>query len=181
LEGNSWLWRIGSLNILVDPVFDTLDFGVPALIRADKRVIDGQAKLKEVAALTDFILISQGFEDHCHFKTLTALGPLIGSDVRLVAPPSCRGVLEVSAALYYEPHCMYDATELAPFSADVVITPVVQQKIGAYVLVDGGEMAVMLAQTLKARTMVPMPNGDLAITGPLAGVVRPKGDDAAFK
>jgi len=38
LEFNSWVWQVNGLNLLVDPVFGTLDFGVPALVRAKKRV-----------------------------------------------------------------------------------------------------------------------------------------------
>ena len=38
LEGNSWLCQVNGLNLLVDPVFGVLDFGVPALIQARKKV-----------------------------------------------------------------------------------------------------------------------------------------------
>ncbi len=38
LELNSWMWQVNGLNLLVDPLFDTLDFGVPALIQGNKLV-----------------------------------------------------------------------------------------------------------------------------------------------
>ena len=38
LESNSWLWQIQGVNILVDPVMYTLDFGVPSLIQGKKTV-----------------------------------------------------------------------------------------------------------------------------------------------
>lgn len=38
LELNSWMWQVNGLNLLVDPVFGVLDFGVPALLKVRKRV-----------------------------------------------------------------------------------------------------------------------------------------------
>ncbi|CAN0531611.1 unnamed protein product, partial [Ectocarpus sp. 8 AP-2014] len=38
LELNSWMWEVNGINILVDPVFGTLDFGVPLLVQANKQV-----------------------------------------------------------------------------------------------------------------------------------------------
>lgn len=38
LEINSWMWQVNGLNLLVDPLFGTLDFGVPVLIQARKKV-----------------------------------------------------------------------------------------------------------------------------------------------
>lgn len=32
------MWQVNGLNLLVDPLFGTLDFGFPALIRGTKRV-----------------------------------------------------------------------------------------------------------------------------------------------
>jgi Beta-lactamase superfamily domain len=38
LEGNSWHWSVGGVRLLVDPIFSTLDFGIPMLYSADKKV-----------------------------------------------------------------------------------------------------------------------------------------------
>ncbi|CAM9298901.1 unnamed protein product, partial [Hapterophycus canaliculatus] len=95
LEINSWMWQVNGLNLLVDPLFGTLDFGVPLLVQAKKRVLsDGERVTRELAAQTDFLVISQGFDDHCHPPTLKALSRLLKPSVRLVAPPSARAVLE---------------------------------------------------------------------------------------
>ncbi|CAM9432102.1 unnamed protein product [Ectocarpus sp. 6 AP-2014] len=95
LELNSWMWEVNGINILVDPVFGTLDFGVPLLVRANKQVLsDGERAMRELAAVTDFLVISQGFDDHCHPPTIKALSGLLKPSVRLVAPPSAKAVLE---------------------------------------------------------------------------------------
>ena len=40
LEGNSWLWDVGGLNILVDPILvGNLDFGIPWLYDAAKKFL----------------------------------------------------------------------------------------------------------------------------------------------
>lgn len=46
-------------------------------------------------------------------------------------------VLE-GGSFYYEPHLMFDETELSQLKADVVIVPATQQRIGPYDLVAGG-------------------------------------------
>jgi hypothetical protein len=38
LESNSWMWQVAGVNLLVDPVMYTLDFGVPSLIQGKKNV-----------------------------------------------------------------------------------------------------------------------------------------------
>lgn len=40
--------------------------------------------------------------------------------------------------LYLEPHLMFDLSELSAMKADVVIAPVVPQRLGGLTLVDGG-------------------------------------------
>ena len=38
LQGNSWLWKLNGMNILVDPVLvGNLDFGIPFLYDAAKK------------------------------------------------------------------------------------------------------------------------------------------------
>lgn len=38
LELNTWLLQVNGINILIDPVFGPVDFGVPYLIQGKKRV-----------------------------------------------------------------------------------------------------------------------------------------------
>lgn len=44
LEINSWMWQVNGLNLLVDPLFGILDFGVPILIQGKKRVSELEMK-----------------------------------------------------------------------------------------------------------------------------------------
>lgn len=59
-------------------------------------------------------------------------------------PASCFFPFGTGAAdpeggsLYFEPHLFFDESELSKLHADVVVTPVVQQKVGPYSLVCGG-------------------------------------------
>ena len=39
-QGNSWLWNVGGVNILVDPILvGNLDFGIPWLYDAAKKFL----------------------------------------------------------------------------------------------------------------------------------------------
>ena len=39
-QGNSWLWELGGINILVDPILvGNLDFGIPWLYDAAKKFL----------------------------------------------------------------------------------------------------------------------------------------------
>ncbi|CAM9692344.1 unnamed protein product, partial [Heterosigma akashiwo] len=94
LEGNSWFCSLNGLKIFVDPVYDTLDFGIPALYKADKKVLDNQTLLKELAEEGDVMIISQGLADHCCPKTQATLCKTLSSDVPILAPPSAAAVLK---------------------------------------------------------------------------------------
>lgn len=48
------------------------------------------------------------------------------------------GLVLEGGSFYYEPHLMFDETELSQLKADVVIVPATQQRIGPYDLVAGG-------------------------------------------
>jgi L-ascorbate metabolism protein UlaG (beta-lactamase superfamily) len=93
LEGNSWMWTVNGMNILVDPVLvGNLDFGIPLLYDAAKK-----SKLMKEFTLDDLpkldcILITQGYDDHCHKKTLTAMVEKFG-DVRVIASPNCEPII----------------------------------------------------------------------------------------
>jgi hypothetical protein len=73
---------------------------------------------------------------------------------------------------------MYDADELAKYSVDYVITPIVSQELPAYTLVDGGAKALNLAETLSAKSIIPMNNGGLDQSGILSALVE-VGDQTA--
>ncbi|CAM9322846.1 unnamed protein product [Chrysoparadoxa australica] len=241
LEGNSWVFNIDGVSILLDPVLDTLDFGVPSLIQVKKTTLPIKAStsnplLKEVAMSTDAIAITQGFDDHCHEPSLAALSRLLPVDVPVVAPPSAQamvskyfqnvkyilpgeqteintdhGDVEMRATtgailgppwaqaengyvfrggkrkgkyawdIYTEPHCMYDKEELQRIRAEVVVSPVVGQKLfGLYPILNGGEEAAELAMLLRAKTLVYLPNGENEMVGPVAKIVKQVGTVGAF-
>jgi len=56
------------------------------LCKGNKKVINGPTELKNVANKTDFILISQGFDDHAHRPTLKELSKSFPSMKYLCAP-----------------------------------------------------------------------------------------------
>ncbi|KMZ75677.1 Zn-dependent hydrolase (Beta-lactamase fold protein) [Zostera marina] len=76
LEGNSWLWSLGGVNILVDPILvGKLDFGIPWLYEAAKKYITNEFQIEDLPEL-DCLLITQGLDDHCHVKTLEPLSKI---------------------------------------------------------------------------------------------------------
>jgi len=94
LESNSWIWNVDDISILVDPVMDgALDFGVPALYSGKKKVIDGRSVLDNISSGIDYVLISQGFEDHSHTPTLKRLSRL-RPDMNYIAPPSALPIMK---------------------------------------------------------------------------------------
>eukprot|EP00611_Tribonema_gayanum_P024892 TRINITY_DN5572_c0_g1_i1.p1 TRINITY_DN5572_c0_g1~~TRINITY_DN5572_c0_g1_i1.p1 ORF type:complete len:295 (+),score=94.48 TRINITY_DN5572_c0_g1_i1:466-1350(+) len=93
-EGNSWLWTIGGVTFLVDPIFDTLDFGMPYFYKADKRVFsDYRALTERMAKEAEHIVITQGLPDHCCEKTLPRLAKLMKPTARVIAPPSAKDIV----------------------------------------------------------------------------------------
>ncbi|NCO75675.1 MAG: MBL fold metallo-hydrolase [Cyanobacteria bacterium] len=79
LDSNSWLINIAGLRILLDPwLVDSLVFGnLPWLFEGKKRT------LHQIPENIDFILLSQGLEDHAHPPTLKILDhnlPVIASE-----------------------------------------------------------------------------------------------------
>ena len=74
LESNSWIFNLGSVEIAVDPVlYSPLDFGIPFLYTGKKRLIDGREEFKKVSAKSDYVLLTQGLDDHAHAPTLKVL------------------------------------------------------------------------------------------------------------
>ncbi len=233
LETNSWVFNLGSFTLAVDPVLAApLDFGIPFLYTGKKRAIDGPKELEKLIESADYVLLSQGLDDHAHSPTLKILAQRRPS-LPYIAPPSAvpilksagvpqscistiapgqqislkknRDELQIRAttgalvgppwqanengyvlrlvngpSIYYEPHCMYDEAELARLQADFVITPVVSQELPYFTLVAGGSKALRLAEILKAKAVIPMANGELEQSGPLAAIIRSEGSAEEF-
>ncbi|KAJ9708131.1 hypothetical protein PVL29_000272 [Vitis rotundifolia] len=208
LEGNSWLWDVGGLNILVDPILvGNLDFGIPWLYDAAKKFLKNFQTLKPLSAMyPDLRVISTPNAREMLdplFSNVTYLEPGQssnieagnGSKVRIQAtagpvlgPPWQRpenGYLVISPQgllrLYYEPHCVYNKSLLEKEHADIVITPVIKQLLPNFTLVSGQEDAVKLAKLLHAKFIVPMKNGDLDSKGLLASIIQSEGTVESFK
>lgn len=124
LEGNSWLWIINGMNILVDPVLvGNLDFGIPFLYDAAKKSkLMKQFTLDDLPKL-DCILITQGYDDHCHKNTLTAMVDKF-SEVRVIASPNAEPIMRnigFHNVTYLEPR---DSTMLGDIRIRAVEGPV---------------------------------------------------------
>ncbi|KAH7569866.1 hypothetical protein ACOSP7_017728 [Xanthoceras sorbifolium] len=103
LEGNSWLWDVGGLKILVDPILvGNLDFGIPWLYNAAKKFLKNfqLSDLPEV----DCMLITQSLDDHCHLKTLEPLSKS-APGLKVIATPNAKPLLDplFKNAIYLEP------------------------------------------------------------------------------
>ncbi|KDP29371.1 hypothetical protein JCGZ_18292 [Jatropha curcas] len=103
LEGNSWLWEVGGVKILVDPILvGNLDFGIPWLYDAAKKFLKNfqLSNLPEV----DCLLITQSLDDHCHLKTLKPLSEIL-PNLRVIATPNAKPLLDprFSNVTYLEP------------------------------------------------------------------------------
>ncbi|KAB1221120.1 hypothetical protein CJ030_MR3G024365 [Morella rubra] len=103
LEGNSWLWDVGGLKLLVDPVLvGNLDFGISWLYDAAKKVLKN-FQLGDLPEI-DCLLITQSLDDHCHLKTLKPLSEK-SPNLRVVATPNAKPLLDplFSDVTYIEP------------------------------------------------------------------------------
>ncbi|XP_039123201.1 uncharacterized protein LOC120259823 [Dioscorea cayenensis subsp. rotundata] len=103
LEGNSWLWDMAGLNLLVDPILvGNLDFGFPWLYDAAKKFVKN-FKLDDLPEL-DCLLITQSLDDHCHVKTLKPLSKMC-PHLQVVATPNAEPILGslFSNVTYLEP------------------------------------------------------------------------------
>ncbi|XP_031249643.1 uncharacterized protein LOC116107513 [Pistacia vera] len=103
LEGNSWLWDVGGLKILVDPILvGNLDFGIPWLYDAAKKFLKNfqLSDLPEV----DCLLITQSLDDHCHLKTLEPLSKM-SPNLKVIATPNAKPLLDplFNNVTYLEP------------------------------------------------------------------------------
>ncbi|XP_004297137.1 PREDICTED: uncharacterized protein LOC101304764 [Fragaria vesca subsp. vesca] len=103
LEGNSWLWDVGGVKLLVDPILvGNLDFGIPWLYDAAKRFLKN-FQLTDVPEV-DCLLITQSLDDHCHLKTLKPLSEKYPT-LRVIATPNAKALLDplFSNVTYLEP------------------------------------------------------------------------------
>lgn len=92
LEGNSWLWEVGGLRILVDPILvGNLDFGIPWLYDAAKKFLK-TFQLSDLPEI-DYLLITQSLDDHCHLKTLKPLAQKL-PNLRVIATPNAKALLD---------------------------------------------------------------------------------------
>lgn len=92
LEGNSWLWDVGGLKILVDPILvGNLDFGIPWLYDAAKKFLKN-FQLNDLPEV-DCLLITQSLDDHCHLKTLKPLSKR-SPDLKVIATPNAKPLLD---------------------------------------------------------------------------------------
>lgn len=103
LEGNSWLWEVGGVKILVDPILvGNLDFGIPWLYDAAKKFLKN-FQLDDLPEI-DCLLITQSLDDHCHLKTLKPLSHKL-PNLRVIATPNAKTLLDplFSNVTYLEP------------------------------------------------------------------------------
>ncbi|KAL8157447.1 hypothetical protein AgCh_002230 [Apium graveolens] len=108
LEGNSWLWEVGGLTILVDPILvGNLDFGIPWLYDASKKFLKNY-KLSDLPQI-DYLLITQSLDDHCHLKTIEPLSDML-PDLGVIATPNAKALLDplFKNVVYLEPGQSYN-------------------------------------------------------------------------
>ncbi|XP_075524157.1 uncharacterized protein LOC142556578 [Primulina tabacum] len=103
LEGNSWLWEVGGVKILVDPVLvGNLDFGIPWLYDAAKKFLKNLT-LDDLPGIY-CLLITQSLDDHCHLKTLKPLSQK-SPNLGVIATPNAKALLDTifTNVTYLEP------------------------------------------------------------------------------
>jgi L-ascorbate metabolism protein UlaG (beta-lactamase superfamily) len=92
LESNTFIFQLGNVKIFSDPVMSQLDFGIPAIYRGNKKVIDENAELEIAARTSDIVMISQSYDDHAHTPTLKKLA-IMRPEMPYLCPPSAKALL----------------------------------------------------------------------------------------
>ena len=92
LESNTFIFQLGNVKIFSDPVMSQLDFGIPAVYRGNKKVIDENAELEIAARTSDIVMISQSYDDHAHTPTLKKLAKM-RPEMPYLCPPSAKALL----------------------------------------------------------------------------------------
>ncbi|KAL7566744.1 hypothetical protein ACA910_017793 [Epithemia clementina (nom. ined.)] len=90
LEVNAMLWQFPEhdISLVIDPLASQLDFGIPAIYRANKKVLTKEQTLDCILqAKPSHCLLSQGLDDHTHPPTLQALSKLL-PDLKYICAPS---------------------------------------------------------------------------------------------
>ncbi|XP_055818943.1 uncharacterized protein LOC129887754 [Solanum dulcamara] len=189
LEGNSWLWEVGGLKILVDPILvGNLDFGIPWLYDAAKKVLKN-FQLDDLPVI-DCLLITQSLDDHCHLKTLNPLSRKF-PNLRVIATPNAKTLLDplFSNVIYLEPDQDSEIEVSDGFQVKIkatagpILGPPWKRPENGYIVTSpkGQEDAVQLVKCLSAKFVVPMKNGDLDCKGFLARIVQSQGTIESFK
>ncbi|KAE8702480.1 Metallo-hydrolase/oxidoreductase superfamily protein isoform 2 [Hibiscus syriacus] len=92
LEGNSWLWDVSGVKLLVDPILvGNLDFGIPLLYDAAKKFIRN-FKLSDLPQV-DCLLITQNLDDDFHLRTIKPLSEM-SPNLRVVSTPNDKPLLD---------------------------------------------------------------------------------------
>ena len=89
LEVNGMIWQIPEVNVslVIDPIASELNFGIPWVYRANKKVLDEEATFRAIVeAAPTHCLLSQGLDDHTHLPTLSRLVEKLPNLQFLVAP-----------------------------------------------------------------------------------------------
>lgn len=103
LEGNSWIWEVIGVRLLIDPVLvGNLDFGIPWLYDASKKLLK-EYKLEDLPEI-DLLLITQNFDDHCHPRTLEPLSKMF-PNLQVISTPNAEPTLSklFERVIYLEP------------------------------------------------------------------------------
>jgi len=117
LEINGWIVTSEGVTLLIDPILEgSLDFGIPTLYKASKRVMDSQGLLQILPPI-DAVLITQGLDDHAHAGTLREMSLLkTFQTVPIIAPPSALGTLRNSGFSGSNVKCIAHGEEVIIFS-----------------------------------------------------------------
>jgi len=115
---------LNGIQVFVDPVFDTLDFGIPFIYQAKRKVLKNVALEDQLVKNANVMLISQGLPDHCCSKTQARLSKRLSEHVKIIASPSAAPVLD---SLYEKGRVTY----LSPGQTVTVATPLGTLKVKA--------------------------------------------------
>ncbi|RAL38930.1 hypothetical protein DM860_014756 [Cuscuta australis] len=123
LEGNSWLWEVGGVKILVDPILvGNLDFGIPWFYDGSKKFLKN-FQIDDLPEI-DCLLITQSLDDHCHLKTLRSLSQK-SPNLRAIATPNANMLLDplFKNVTYLEPGQGFEIETKNGFTIKVKATP----------------------------------------------------------
>uniref|UniRef100_A0A1D1XG12 UPF0173 metal-dependent hydrolase Tpet_1587 n=1 Tax=Anthurium amnicola TaxID=1678845 RepID=A0A1D1XG12_9ARAE len=172
LEGNSWLWHVGGLNILVDPILvGNLDFGIPWLYDAAKKILKN-FRLEDLPEL-DCLLITQSLDDHCHVRTLKPLSEM-RPDLRVISTLNAESILNpmFRNVTYLEPG---ESSELESrngakvnihATAGPILGPPWQRPENGYIITHGESRAILYYEPhcVYSHSLLEKQRADIVIT-----------------